>query len=95
MIFATLYKIIKPSNFSQFTYLPFSSVMPTTQTISTGVVSPVTSTATPASVASTLPIGTHIVIHEYLYGDCCLYLGDRLVVVDNGDPDWIHGFKVI
>ncbi|KAF7635789.1 hypothetical protein Mgra_00004702 [Meloidogyne graminicola] len=40
------------------------------------------------------PIGTHIVIHEYIRGECSLFLGDRLVVLDNGDPDWKHGFKV-
>nr|CAD2173111.1 unnamed protein product [Meloidogyne enterolobii] len=40
------------------------------------------------------PISTHIVIHEYVNGECALFLGDRLVVLDNGDPDWKHGFKV-
>nr|CAD2166276.1 unnamed protein product [Meloidogyne enterolobii] len=40
------------------------------------------------------PISTHIVIHEYVNGECSLFLGDRLVVLDNGDPDWKHGFKV-
>ncbi|KHN87666.1 hypothetical protein Tcan_01957 [Toxocara canis] len=38
--------------------------------------------------------GSHVVIHEYFAGpDTALYLGDRLQVVDNGDPDWLHGFK--
>ncbi|VDK53730.1 unnamed protein product [Anisakis simplex] len=37
---------------------------------------------------------THVVIHEYFAGpETALYLGDRLQVVDNGDPDWLHGFK--
>ncbi|KAL7078149.1 hypothetical protein ACQ4LE_002323 [Meloidogyne hapla] len=40
------------------------------------------------------PVSTHIVIHEYVNGECALFLGDRLVVLDNGDPDWKHGFKV-
>ncbi|KAK0397876.1 hypothetical protein QR680_002316 [Steinernema hermaphroditum] len=37
---------------------------------------------------------SHIVIHEYLSGEAGpLYLGDRIHIVDNGDPDWLHGFK--
>uniref|UniRef100_A0A183CDN6 SH3 domain-containing protein n=1 Tax=Globodera pallida TaxID=36090 RepID=A0A183CDN6_GLOPA len=36
----------------------------------------------------------HIVTHEYVSGDCSLRPCDRLVVVDNGDPDWKHGFKL-
>lgn len=36
-----------------------------------------------------------MVIHEYMAGpDTALCLGDRLKVVDNGDPDWLYGFKV-
>jgi hypothetical protein len=39
--------------------------------------------------------GTHIVTHEYIRGpELALFLGDRIVIVDNGDPDWLHGFKV-
>ncbi|VDK84291.1 unnamed protein product [Litomosoides sigmodontis] len=38
--------------------------------------------------------GSHVVIHEYIAGpDTVLCLGDRLKVVDNGDPDWLYGFK--
>ncbi|CAG9538121.1 unnamed protein product [Cercopithifilaria johnstoni] len=38
--------------------------------------------------------GSHVVIHEYAAGsDTALCLGDRLRVVDNGDPDWLYGFK--
>uniref|UniRef100_A0A1I8ECF1 STAC3-related SH3 domain-containing protein n=1 Tax=Wuchereria bancrofti TaxID=6293 RepID=A0A1I8ECF1_WUCBA len=38
--------------------------------------------------------GSHVVIHEYIAGpDTALCLGDRLKVVDNGDPDWLYGFK--
>ncbi|KAL3106629.1 hypothetical protein niasHT_012489 [Heterodera trifolii] len=36
----------------------------------------------------------HIVTHEYIGTDCALRPGERLVVVDNGDPDWKHGFKL-
>uniref|UniRef100_A0A914HVC9 SH3 domain-containing protein n=1 Tax=Globodera rostochiensis TaxID=31243 RepID=A0A914HVC9_GLORO len=36
----------------------------------------------------------HIVTHEYVSSDCSLRPCDRLVVVDNGDPDWKHGFKL-
>uniref|UniRef100_A0A0M3HVD4 SH3 domain-containing protein n=1 Tax=Ascaris lumbricoides TaxID=6252 RepID=A0A0M3HVD4_ASCLU len=40
--------------------------------------------------------GSHVVIHEYFAPpETALYLGDRLHVVDNGDPDWLHGFKSI
>ena len=46
------------------------------------------------AVTPKVHVATHIVIHEYISGDCALYLGDRMVVVDNGDPDWKHGFKV-
>ncbi|CAD6195621.1 unnamed protein product [Caenorhabditis auriculariae] len=36
----------------------------------------------------------YIVIHEYApsYG-APLVLGERVHVVDNGDPDWLHGFR--
>ncbi|VDO34963.1 unnamed protein product [Onchocerca flexuosa] len=38
--------------------------------------------------------GSHVVIHEYIAEpDTALCLGDRLKVVDNGDPDWLYGFK--
>ncbi|VDK89045.1 unnamed protein product, partial [Onchocerca ochengi] len=38
--------------------------------------------------------GSHVVIHEYIAEpDTALCLGDRLRVVDNGDPDWLYGFK--
>ncbi|KAL3115080.1 hypothetical protein niasHT_017924 [Heterodera trifolii] len=36
----------------------------------------------------------HIVTHEYIGADCALRPGERLVVVDNGDKDWKHGFKL-
>jgi hypothetical protein len=41
-------------------------------------------------------LGTHVVIHEYTPpdGQFSLYLGDRLQIVDNGDPDWLHGFRI-
>uniref|UniRef100_A0A915ETD5 SH3 domain-containing protein n=1 Tax=Ditylenchus dipsaci TaxID=166011 RepID=A0A915ETD5_9BILA len=40
--------------------------------------------------------GTHVVIHEYVTNsiETALFLGDRLHIVDNGDPDWLHGFKI-
>ncbi|KAI6175265.1 hypothetical protein M3Y97_00669500 [Aphelenchoides bicaudatus] len=39
--------------------------------------------------------GTHVCTHEYTPANAefSLYLGDRLNVVDNGDPDWLHGFR--
>jgi hypothetical protein len=39
--------------------------------------------------------GSHIVIHDYTSQDGAfsLYIGDRLHIVDNGDPDWLHGFR--
>ncbi|KAH7729263.1 helicase mov-10-B.2-like protein, partial [Aphelenchoides avenae] len=54
----------------------------------------------PTSSPRRLPLaprmpGTHIVTHEYIQSqELALYLGDRLHIVDNGDPDWLHGFKV-
>ncbi|KAL3118379.1 hypothetical protein niasHT_001015 [Heterodera trifolii] len=36
----------------------------------------------------------HIVTHEYFGAYCALRPGERLVVVDNGDKDWKHGFKL-
>uniref|UniRef100_A0A914HG20 SH3 domain-containing protein n=1 Tax=Globodera rostochiensis TaxID=31243 RepID=A0A914HG20_GLORO len=36
----------------------------------------------------------HIIIHDYSSGECVLHPGNRVVVVDNGDPDWKHGFKL-
>lgn len=44
----------------------------------------------------TSPNGTHVVIHEYAGStlETTLFLGDRLHIVDNGDPDWLHAFKV-
>ncbi|KAL3078567.1 hypothetical protein niasHT_034042 [Heterodera trifolii] len=41
-----------------------------------------------------IPSILHIVTHEYIGTDCALRPGERLVVVDNGDPDWKHGFKL-
>ncbi|XGW27020.1 hypothetical protein V3C99_007531 [Haemonchus contortus] len=39
--------------------------------------------------------GGYIVIHEYAppSGAAPLVLGERVHVVDNGDPDWLHGFR--
>ncbi|CAI5448060.1 unnamed protein product [Caenorhabditis angaria] len=38
--------------------------------------------------------GGHVVIHEYSPSHGApLMLGERLRVVDNGDPDWLHGFR--
>uniref|UniRef100_A0A0N4Z3W6 SH3 domain-containing protein n=1 Tax=Parastrongyloides trichosuri TaxID=131310 RepID=A0A0N4Z3W6_PARTI len=36
----------------------------------------------------------HIVIHEYRSPkiNFCLTIGQRMRIVDNGDPDWLHGF---
>ncbi|ETN85946.1 hypothetical protein NECAME_16560 [Necator americanus] len=46
------------------------------------------------SAAATLA-GGYIVIHEYTptNGAAPLVLGERVHVVDNGDPDWLHGFR--
>lgn len=41
-----------------------------------------------------IPSILHIVTHEYIGANCALCPGERLVVVDNGDKDWKHGFKV-
>ncbi|KAL3077599.1 hypothetical protein niasHS_012802 [Heterodera schachtii] len=41
-----------------------------------------------------IPSILHIVTHEYIGADCALRPGERLVVVDNGDKDWKHGFKL-
>lgn len=38
-------------------------------------------------------VSTHVVTHEYSHHDCYLLLGERLMIVDNGDPDWLHGIK--
>ncbi|CAJ0558588.1 unnamed protein product, partial [Mesorhabditis spiculigera] len=39
--------------------------------------------------------GGHIVIHEYTPSTGQpLYLGEKLIVVNNGDPDWLHGFRI-
>ncbi|TMS37466.1 hypothetical protein L596_004391 [Steinernema carpocapsae] len=52
------------------------------------------SPAAPPQPSKTRKPPSHIVIHEYLSGDAgSLYLGDRMHIVDNGDPDWLHGFK--
>uniref|UniRef100_A0A914RIL1 SH3 domain-containing protein n=1 Tax=Parascaris equorum TaxID=6256 RepID=A0A914RIL1_PAREQ len=50
---------------------------------------------TPRRISSSNVLhGSHVVIHEYFAPpETALYLGDRLHVVDNGDPDWLHGFK--
>ncbi|EYC36032.1 hypothetical protein Y032_0943g3149, partial [Ancylostoma ceylanicum] len=39
--------------------------------------------------------GGYVVIHEYApsNGAAPLVLGERVHVVDNGDPDWLHGFR--
>ncbi|CAD5226042.1 unnamed protein product [Bursaphelenchus xylophilus] len=44
-------------------------------------------------------VSTHIVTHDYIPPSCSdpnngLYIGDRLHIVDNGDPDWLHGFRI-
>lgn len=51
--------------------------------------------STPRRISSSNVLqGSHVVIHEYVAGpDAALYLGERLRVVDNGDPDWLYGFK--
>ncbi|KAL3118384.1 hypothetical protein niasHT_001020 [Heterodera trifolii] len=41
-----------------------------------------------------IPSILHIVTHEYVGADCALRPGERMVVVDNGDKDWKHGFKL-
>ncbi|CAJ0587455.1 unnamed protein product, partial [Mesorhabditis spiculigera] len=47
--------------------------------------------AQPASIQQ----GGHIVIHEYTPSTGQpLYLGEKLIVVNNGDPDWLHGFRI-
>ena len=43
------------------------------------------------SQPATIP--THVVTHEYSNNDCYLFLGERIMIVDNGDPDWLHGIK--
>lgn len=50
----------------------------------------------PYSVISA--VSTHIVTHDYIPPSSsdpseCLYIGDRVHIVDNGDPDWLHGFR--
>ena len=42
------------------------------------------------------PSSGYIVIHEYApsNGSLPLQLGERVHVVDNGDPDWLHGFRI-
>lgn len=39
--------------------------------------------------------GTHIVTHEYTPpdGSFSLYIGDRLSIVENGDPHWLCGYR--
>ncbi|VDK28124.1 unnamed protein product [Gongylonema pulchrum] len=51
--------------------------------------------STPRRISSSSVLqGSHIVIHEYAAApDVALCLGDRLRIVDNGDPDWLYGFK--
>ncbi|GMS95270.1 hypothetical protein PENTCL1PPCAC_17445, partial [Pristionchus entomophagus] len=37
----------------------------------------------------------YVVTHEYIPADgSALLLGDRMQIVENGDPDWLHGFKM-
>ncbi|VDN35674.1 unnamed protein product [Cylicostephanus goldi] len=47
------------------------------------------------SSAAALLAGGYVVIHEYAptNGAPPLILGERVHVVDNGDPDWLHGFR--
>lgn len=54
-------------------------------------------TITPRRLPARSVNGTHVVIHEYAGPtlETTLFLGDRLHIVDNGDPDWLHAFKVI
>ncbi|RCN38581.1 hypothetical protein ANCCAN_15489, partial [Ancylostoma caninum] len=45
--------------------------------------------------AAAMLSGGYVVIHEYApsNGAAPLVLGERVHVVDNGDPDWLHGFR--
>ncbi|KHJ92227.1 hypothetical protein OESDEN_07891 [Oesophagostomum dentatum] len=45
--------------------------------------------------AAAMLTGGYVVIHEYApsNGAAPLVLGERVHVVDNGDPDWLHGFR--
>uniref|UniRef100_A0A8R1I5X3 STAC3-related SH3 domain-containing protein n=1 Tax=Caenorhabditis japonica TaxID=281687 RepID=A0A8R1I5X3_CAEJA len=46
------------------------------------------------SSSSALHAGGYIVIHEYSPNNGApLSLGEKVRVVDNGDPDWLHGFR--
>uniref|UniRef100_A0A1I7TDW8 SH3 domain-containing protein n=2 Tax=Caenorhabditis tropicalis TaxID=1561998 RepID=A0A1I7TDW8_9PELO len=47
------------------------------------------------SSSSALHSGGYIVIHEYTpsHGGP-MTLGEKVHVVDNGDPDWLHGFRL-
>ncbi|CAI2351378.1 unnamed protein product [Caenorhabditis sp. 36 PRJEB53466] len=46
------------------------------------------------SSSSALHSGGYIVIHEYTPSHgATLTLGEKVHVVDNGDPDWLHGFR--
>ncbi|CAB3406183.1 unnamed protein product [Caenorhabditis bovis] len=46
------------------------------------------------SSSSALHSGGYIVIHEYTPSNGpTLTLGEKVRVVDNGDPDWLHGFR--
>ncbi|KJH51780.1 hypothetical protein DICVIV_02093 [Dictyocaulus viviparus] len=56
--------------------------------------SPCNGNSRKSSVAPALT-GGHIVIHEYAPPNAVtpLVLGERVYVVDNGDPDWLHGFR--
>jgi hypothetical protein len=38
-------------------------------------------------------ITTHVVTHEFSGNDFSLFLGERMNIVDNGDPDWLHGIR--
>ncbi|CDH93038.1 SH3 domain-containing protein [Caenorhabditis elegans] len=47
------------------------------------------------SSSSALHAGGYIVIHEYSPSNgSSLVLGEKVRVVDNGDPDWLHGFRL-
>ncbi|CAJ0936010.1 unnamed protein product, partial [Mesorhabditis belari] len=57
--------------------------------------SPQVNSSRRASAQTLASQGGHIVIHEYTpSAGQTLILGERLIVVNNGDPDWLHGFRL-
>ncbi|PAV77818.1 hypothetical protein WR25_01373 [Diploscapter pachys] len=58
--------------------------------------SPVVQSRRSSSQLATGASSGYIVIHEYApsNGSLSLQLGERVHVVDNGDPDWLHGFRI-